>query len=52
MSSMSSRMCTGGAAVNRLTVNATPKFSSMPTTPMPSGEMPNSQFSGTLAARG
>ena len=36
--------------MNRDTVSATAKLMSIPIVPMPSGEIPNHQFSGVLAA--
>ena len=35
--------------MNRETVRATMKLMTIPTAPIPSGEMPNSHLSGTLA---
>ena len=48
MDSTSVRICSGAAGVNRLTTAATTKFSSAPTAPMPSGDMPNHQWSALL----
>ena len=45
-------MCGGGGAVLRATMVATVKFSAMPMTPAPSGEIPMIQFSGMFAANG
>lgn len=42
--------CAGGGGVKRDTVRATAKLRSMPMVPIPSGEMPNSHFSGMFAA--
>ena len=41
-----------GAGVSALTPKATAKFKTAPNVPMPSGEIPKSQFSGILAAKG
>ena len=38
----------GGGGVNFETTVATTKLSTIPTAPMPSGEMPNSQYSATF----
>ena len=52
MRSTSSRTSAGGGFVSALTPSATAKFNKAPKVPIPSGEIPNSQFSGTLAAKG
>ena len=39
----------GGVGVNLLTVIATVKFAIVPSVPIPSGEIPNNQFSGLSA---
>ena len=50
MRSTSSRTLPGGEGVNLDTVSATAKLMSIPTVPIPSGEIPNHQFSGESAA--
>ena len=48
MLSTSFLICLGGEGVNFITTKETIKFSIIPINPIPSGEIPNSQFSGVF----
>ncbi len=52
MRSTNSLIFAGGGEVHCETVSATHRFKSMPTVPMPSGEMPRNQLAGTFSAMG